>query len=425
MYSENNIIIIGGGFAGVELAERLLKSNIEAHVTLVDKNNYNFFPPLLYQVATGFLDVSNISYPFRKHFRGHSNFTFRMGELREIKARENKVILNNGELTYSELIIATGTISNYFGNENIRKNALPMKTISDAINLKNILLERLETASRASSIEEKKKLTTFVVAGGGPTGVEVAGMLSELRKNILFKDYPELKNELFEIYLIDGLPTILAPMSKESQKYATESLKAIGVIIKLGQVVRDYTDGMVQLADGTTIETSNLIWTAGVTAEVFLGLPENSYGKGKRLIVDEFNKVKGQNNIYAIGDTCIMTTDPAFPQGHPQLAQVAIQQARLLASNIISEEKNQRRKSFLYNDKGSMAIIRRNRAVADLKGPIKHFNGFIAWLIWVFIHLMSLMNVRNKITTFLNWLNSYTTKDQPLRMIIDPSEKNT
>lgn len=425
MYSENNIIIIGGGFAGVELAERLLKSNIEAHVILVDKNNYNFFPPLLYQVATGFLDVSNISYPFRKHFRGHSNFTFRMGELREIKARENKVILNNGELTYSELIIATGTISNYFGNENIRKNALPMKTISDAINLKNILLERLETASRASSIEEKKKLTTFVVAGGGPTGVEVAGMLSELRKNILFKDYPELKNELFEIYLIDGLPTILAPMSKESQKYATESLKAIGVIIKLGQVVRDYTDGMVQLADGTTIETSNLIWTAGVTAEVFLGLPENSYGKGKRLIVDEFNKVKGQNNIYAIGDTCIMTTDPAFPQGHPQLAQVAIQQARLLASNIISEEKNQRRKSFLYNDKGSMAIIRRNRAVADLKGPIKHFNGFIAWLIWVFIHLMSLMNVRNKITTFLNWLNSYTTKDQPLRMIIDPSEKNT
>jgi len=425
MYSENNIIIIGGGFAGVELAERLLKSNIEAHVILVDKNNYNFFPPLLYQVATGFLDVSNISYPFRKHFRGHSNFTFRMGELREIKARENKVILNNGELTYSELIIATGTISNYFGNENIRKNALPMKTISDAINLKNILLERLETASRASSIEEKKKLTTFVVAGGGPTGVEVAGMLSELRKNILFKDYPELKNELFEIYLIDGLPTILAPMSKESQKYATESLKAIGVIIKLGQVVRDYTDGMVQLADGTTIETSNLIWTAGVTAEVFLGLPENSYGKGKRLIVDEFNKVKGQNNIHAIGDTCIMTTDPAFPQGHPQLAQVAIQQARLLASNIISEEKNQRRKSFLYNDKGSMAIIRRNRAVADLKGPIKHFNGFIAWLIWVFIHLMSLMNVRNKITTFLNWLNSYTTKDQPLRMIIDPSEKNT
>jgi len=424
MKGDNNIVIIGGGFAGVELAECLLRSNQKQNVILVDKNNYNFFPPLLYQVATGFLDVSNISYPFRKHFRGYSNFTFRMGELLEIRPNENKVILSSGELSYSKLILATGTVSNYFGNENIRKNSLPMKTISDAINLKNRLLERLEKASQASSIEEKKKLTTFVVAGGGPTGVEVAGMLSELRKNILFKDYPELKNELFEIYLIDGLPTILAPMSKESQKYATDSLKAIGVIIKLGQVVKDFSDGIVKLADGTTIETSNLIWTAGVVAEVFKGLPESSYGKGKRLVVDEFNKLKGQNNIYAIGDTCIMTSDPAFPQGHPQLAQVAIQQAKLLASNIISENKAQKLKSFVYNDKGSMAIIRRNRAVADLNGPIRHFNGFIAWLIWVFIHLMSLMNVRNKITTFLNWLNSYTTKDQPLRMIIDPSKKN-
>ncbi len=424
MQNDNNIIIIGGGFAGVELAERLLRSNQKEHIILVDKNNYNFFPPLLYQVATGFLDVSNISYPFRKHFRDHSDFTFRMGELVEIKPNENKVVLNNGELSYSTLILATGTVSNYFGNENIKKNALPMKTISDAINLKNILLERLERASRTSSPEEKKKLTTFVVAGGGPTGVEIAGMLSELRKNILFKDYPELKDVLFEIYLLDGLPTILAPMSKASQKYATDSLKTMGVIIKLAQNVKDYFDEVVILADGTKIETANLIWTAGVTAEIFKGLPENSYGKGKRLITDGFNRVQGQNNIYAIGDTSIMTTDPAFPQGHPQLAQVAIQQAKLLSSNIIAVQKNQEQKTFVYNDKGSMAIIRRNRAVADLNGPIKHFNGFIAWLVWIFIHLMSLMNVRNKITTFLNWLNSYATKDQPLRMIIDPSKKN-
>jgi len=424
MQNDNNIIIIGGGFAGVELAERLLRSNQKKHIILVDKNNYNFFPPLLYQVATGFLDVSNISYPFRKHFRDHSDFTFRMGELVEIKPNENKVVLNNGELSYSTLILATGTVSNYFGNENIKKNALPMKTISDAINLKNILLERLERASRTSSPEEKKKLTTFVIAGGGPTGVEIAGMLSELRKNILFKDYPELKDVLFEVYLLDGLPTILAPMSKASQKYATDSLKTMGVIIKLGQNVKDYFDEVVILADGTKIETANLIWTAGVTAEIFKGLPENSYGKGKRLITDGCNKVQGQNNIYAIGDTSIMTTDPAFPQGHPQLAQVAIQQAKLLSSNIIAVQKNQEQKTFVYNDKGSMAIIRRNRAVADLNGPIKHFNGFIAWLVWIFIHLMSLMNVRNKITTFLNWLNSYTTKDQPLRMIIDPSKKN-
>lgn len=423
MQSDSNIIIIGGGFAGVELAERLLKSNLKERVILVDKNNYNFFPPLLYQVATGFLDVSNISYPFRKHFRDNARFTFRMGELIEIKPLENKIVLDNGELSYSRLIIVAGTVTNYFGNENIRKNALPMKTIVDAINLKNTLLERLEKASRASSEAEKKKLTTFVVAGGGPTGVEVAGMLSELRKNILFQDYPELKDVPFDIYLIDGLPTILAPMSKESQQYAADSLKETGVIIKLGQVVKDYTDDLVQLADGSVIPTANLIWTAGVTAQVFPGLPEISYGKGKRLIVDAFNKIIGQDNIFAVGDNCMMITDPAFPQGHPQLAQVAIQQARLLASNIISQEKNQKLREFIYNDKGSMAIIRRNRAVADLNGPIKHFNGFVAWLAWVFIHLMSLMNVRNKITTFFNWLNSYTTKDQPLRMIIDPSQE--
>lgn len=424
MESDNNIIIIGGGFAGIELAERLLTSNQKEHIILIDKNNYNFFPPLLYQVATGFLDVSNISYPFRKHFRDKPNITFRMGELIEIRAEENKVVLNNGELSYSKLILATGTVSNYFGNDNIQKNALPMKTISDAINMKNILLERLEKASHISSIEEKKKLTTFVIAGGGPTGVEIAGMLSELRKNILFKDYPELKDVLFEIYLLDGLSTILAPMSKESQKYAADALKAMGVIIKLGQNVKDYSEETVILADGTKIETANLIWTAGVTAQVFKGLPEVCYGKGKRLIVDGFNKLQGQDNIYAIGDTSVMTSDPAFPQGHPQLAQVAIQQARLLASNIISEQKKRKQKTFIYNDKGSMAIIRRNRAVADLKGPIKNFNGFIAWLIWIFIHLMSLINIRNKITTFLNWLNSYATKDQPLRMIIDPSKKN-
>jgi len=425
MENDSNIVIIGGGFAGVELAERLLKINKKDNIILVDKNNYNFFPPLIYQVATGFLDVSNISYPFRKHFRDNRRFNFRMGELQEIKKDENKIVLNNGEITYSKLILATGTVTNYFGIENISKHALPMKTIADAINLKNKILEQLELAARTSDDLEKRKLTTFVVAGGGPTGVEIAGMLSELKKDILLKDYPELKSVPIDIYLIDGLPTILAPMSKESQKYATDSLKSIGVILKLGQNVKDYTDDVVYLADGTTIETANLIWTAGVTAQVFPGLEENWYGRGKRLLVDQYNKIIGSTNIYALGDTCLMTSDPDFPQGHPQLAQVAIQQAHLLASNLTAAEENKTLKAFNYKDRGSMAIIRRNRAVADLKGPIKHFNGFIAWLIWVLIHLMSLINVRNKITTFFNWMNSYVTRDQPLRMIIDPSKQNT
>ena len=423
MENQNAIVIVGGGFAGVEVAERILKNNPGVPVVLVDKNNYNFFPPLLYQVATGFLDVSNISYPFRKHFRSHSQFSFFMGDLLEIVPDQKKIILDTGEIFYSKLIIATGTVTNYFGNENIKNNALPMKTINDAINLKNKVLERLEQASRTNDEKKRIQLTTFVIAGGGPTGVEIAGMLSELRSHILFRDYPQLASAAFDIYLIDGLPTVLAPMSDKSQHYARISLDKSGIIVKLGVVVRDYIDGMVYLADGTSIASDNLIWTAGVTAQSYKGLPEEFYGKGKRLLVDSFNKVIGTSDIYAVGDTCLMMSDPAFPQGHPQLAQVAIQQGKLLAANIAASFKGLSQKPFLYNDKGSMAIIKRNRAVADLPGPFKHFNGFLAWLIWIFVHLMSLINVRNKITTFFNWLSSYITRDQPLRMIIDPSKK--
>lgn len=423
MKNNNNIIIIGGGFAGVEIAEQLLKNDYSSNIILIDKNNYNFFPPLIYQVATGFLDISNISYPYRKYFRGYPSFFFRMGELIEIKPDRNTIVLNNGELTYSKLIVATGTVTNYFGNENIRKNSLPMKTIEDAIGLKNKILKRLEIASRTIDKDLKKKLTTFVVAGGGPTGVEIAGMLSELRKNILFKDYPELTNCKIDIYLIDGLSTLLSPMSKKSQNYAYRSLQKMGVIIILGQVVKDYVDDVVYLADGTVIETENLIWTAGVTGQTFEGIAKAFYGKGNRLITDSYNKIIGTDNIYAIGDTCLMTNDPEFPDGHPQLAQVAMQQAKQLAKNLVSIDKGKPLKPFSYNDMGSMAIISRNKAVADLKGPIKHFDGFVAWLIWIFIHLMSLINFRNKITTLFNWYNSYITKDQPLRMIVN-SERN-
>ncbi|WP_138485159.1 NAD(P)/FAD-dependent oxidoreductase [Dyadobacter bucti] len=423
--TEENIIIIGGGFGGINLAKELLNNPLQGQVILVDRNNYNFFPPLLYQVATGFLDVSGISYPYRRLFRNHSNFHFRMGELLEIKPDNNTVVLSTGELHYSKLVLATGTESNFFGNNNVKKHALPMKTVADAIYLKNAILERFELATRTTDLVERQKLTTIVVAGGGPTGVEIAGMLSELKANVLEKDYPELSGLPFDIYLIDGLPTLLGPMSKESQQYTHKSLEAMGIKIKLNELVKDFDGDSVLLGSGTSIATRNLLWTAGVTAHVFEGLPNEVYGRGKRLIVDEFNMVTGTSNIYAIGDTCIQTTDQPFPNGHPQLAQVAIQQGRNLAHNIHLARRQQAMKPFYYNDKGSMAIIGRNKAVADLAKPHAHFEGFLAWLMWLFIHLLSLINVRNKIKTFASWVSAYLTKDQYLRMIIRPEQKDS
>lgn len=416
-------VIIGGGFAGINLAQELLKNNPNIHVTLVDRNNYNFFPPLLYQVATGFLDASNISYPYRRLFRDHANFTFQMGELQEIFPEENRIKLSTGELHYDNLVIATGTTSNYFGMQDIQKHALPMKTIDDALTLKNTLLTRLETATRSTDALERKRLTTIVVAGGGPTGVEVAGMLSELRQNVFKKDYPELASLPCDIYLVDGMPTLLAPMSAKSQAYTLKSLTKMGVQVQLNKKVTGFDGNAVSFADGEVIETNNVIWAAGVTSERFTGLPQESYGRGSRLIVDEFNKIKGEGNIYAIGDNCFQTTDPAFPNGHPQVAQVAIQQGQNLAKNIISTLTGGSQKPFVYYDKGSMAIIGRNKAVTDLPKPAMHMNGFIAWLMWLFVHLVSLVNFRNKLKTLYNWVAAYLTKDQHLRMIVKPAPR--
>jgi NADH dehydrogenase len=421
----NNIVIIGGGFAGINVAQNLLNKQKDLHVTLVDRNNYNFFPPLLYQVATGFLDVSNISYPYRKLFRNHPNFNFRMGDLLEIKPEENLVVLSSGELRYSKLIVATGTESNFLGNENVRKYAVPMKTVADALLLKNTLLTRFEQATLSHDPVEQKKLTNIVIAGGGPTGVEIAGMLSELKQNVFKKDYPELAALPFDIYVLDGLPTLLAPMTKKSQGYALKSLNALGAIIRLNQLVKDYDGESVLLGDGTRIETNNLIWTAGVTGQVFNGLPAEFYGRGKRLMVDACNKIKGTENIYAIGDTCLQTLDKNFPGGHPQLAQVAIQQGQNLAHNILAELNGKPLKPFRYHDKGSMAIIGRNKAVTDLPKPNIHFQGFIAWLIWLFIHLLSLVNFRNKLKTITSWTAAYISKDQYLRMIVRPAIKES
>ena len=417
-----HIVVIGGGFAGTNFIKKLGRNN-NFEITLVDRNNYNFFPPLLYQVATGFLEPSAISYPFRRLLRRFPNVRLRMASLLKVVPEENKLILDNGEMKYDILVFATGTETNYFGMQNIEKNATPMKTLSDAISMRNRLLQLLEQATLMPNEEDKVKYRNIVIAGGGPTGVEISGMFAEMRKYIINKDYPELKGNLdkSKIYLVDGGDAVLSPMSKASQDDTYKALTNMGVMIKLQVHVNDFVNDGVVLSNGETIPTKTLIWAAGVTAHVFEGIPKESYGKGKRLLVDEYNKVVNTTNIYAIGDTCLQTSDTGFPTGHPQVAQVALQQGKHVAQNFINAAEGKPVKSFSYFDKGSMAIIGRNKAVADIPKPKLHFKGFIAWLAWLFIHVLYLVNVRNRIKTLTNWMVTYFSRDQALRMIIRPT----
>ncbi|WP_149244226.1 NAD(P)/FAD-dependent oxidoreductase [Dyadobacter sp. 32] len=418
------ILIIGGGFAGVNLSLDLARDK-NYEVTLVDKNNYNFFPPLIYQVATAFLEPSSISYPFRKLFRDKENLQFRLGELVSVSPDQNKVILSNGELHYDYLVFATGAETNFFGMENVRENAIAMKTLDDAIEMRNKLLQQMEQATISEDPDDIKKRLTVVIAGGGPTGVEVSGMFAEMRNGILRKEYPELAGKGSEIYLIDGGDALLSPMSIKSQQDTYNELRKMGVKIKLNTHVKDFVDDTVVLGNGETIAAKTLIWAAGVSAMKFEGIPAESYGRGKRMLVDEYNKVNGTGNIYAIGDTCLQLSDQAFPAGHPQVAQVAIQQGKNLAKNFKSLAKKSALKPFIYKDKGSMAIIGKNKAVVDLPKPKIHFNGFIAWCAWLFIHLVSLITYRNRARTLYNWMIAYFTKDQSLRMIIKPTPRQT
>ena len=419
---KKQIVIIGGGFAGLNFA-KTISNNSNFEITLVDKVNYNFFPPLLYQVATGFLEISSISYPFRKMLSG-SKIRFWMGELQEIVSNENKIILNNGELQYDYLVIATGTATNYFGMENVKKNAIPMKTLEDALNMRNTMLQRTEIASNSLDIKEQEELMTIVVAGGGPTGVELSGMFAEMSKTIIHKEYPELSHvKNAKIYLVDGGPALLAPMSKNSQEETLKQIKKLGVEVLLNKQVVDYDGQTVSFKDGSTIRTRNLIWAAGVTAMRFNGLSDEMYGRSNRLLVDEFNKIIGTENIYAIGDTAYMESDKNFPNGHPQVAQPAMQQGKNLAKNLILALANKPQKPFQYKDKGSMAIIGRNKAVVDLPKPKVHFKGFLAWMAWLFVHLMSLSMPRNKVNTLYHWALAYFSKNSSLRMIIRPEKK--
>jgi NADH:ubiquinone reductase (H+-translocating) len=420
METKRHVVIIGGGFAGLNLAMKIRRGNYS--ITLVDRNNYMFFPPLLYQVATGFLEPSNISYPYRKMLQRRMDVRFKLGELQRINPERGTVALDTGELSFDYLVIATGTKTNYFGMMNVSQWSLPMKTLNDALELRNHYLSQLEGAVGArSNREELAKRLTVVIAGGGPTGVEVAGMLAEMRTSVLRKDYPELEGleDCMKIYLVDGASQLLSPMSKHSQAQTLRALQHLNVEIILEAQVKDYSGGVVSLSNGQSIRSENLIWAAGVVSSTFEGLPEECFGRGKRLLCDEYHRLLLYPNVFAIGDTSIQMHESAFPGGHPQVAQVALQQGANLARNFNRIKKKQEPIAFRYKDKGSMAIIGRNKAVADLPSGL-HFKGFFAWFLWVFVHLFSLVRFRNRVLTLYNWIVAYVTKDQALRLIIRP-----
>ena len=414
------VVVVGGGFAGINIIKRLCRDQ-RFQVTLVDINNYHFFPPLLYQVATAFIEPSNISYPFRRMFQKKKNLRFHMGELLRVNPGNNTIETDTGTLNYDYLVLSVGTRSNYFGMDNVQRNTLPMKSINDALNLRNYLLQDMEKAVRTEDPVERDNLLNIVIAGGGPTGVEIAGMLAEMGRYIAVKEYPEIKNLQGHLYLIDASPALLGTMSRKAQQEAAKKLGKLGVKIRLNVAVKDYVDGKVVLANGDKIMSRVVIWTSGVIGREVPGLPAESLGQANRILVDEFNKVKGTTNIYALGDICLQTTDPHYPKGHPQLAQVAIQHAKNLGENLKKMEDGKALKPFKYHDKGSMAIISKYNAVADL--PRFSFTGFFAWLLWLFIHIIPLIGFRNKIKLAFSWFWSFITNDPTLRLIIRPEKK--
>ncbi|PWN72436.1 FAD-dependent oxidoreductase [Chryseobacterium phosphatilyticum] len=416
------IIIVGGGFAGTNLANKLAK-NKNFDITLVDINNYNFFPPLIYQVATAFIEPSNISYPFRKMFQGKENVEFHLGSLVMIHQQANIVETDKGYLKYDYLVLAMGTETNFFGNKNIEAKAFPMKNINDAAALRNHILLSLEKATITSDIEEEKKLRNIVIAGGGATGVEVAGMLSDMSRNIMSKDYPHLVQGVGKIYLIDGSNALLGPMSQKAQQEALKVLKGRGVDVILNTLVNDYNNDIVTLGNNESIPTATLIWASGVIARQAPGLPESSITRGRRIMVDEYNRVSGTENIFALGDQCFQTSDKNYPNGHPQLAQIAIQQGVLLADNLIRLEEKRALKPFSYHNKGSMAAIAKFKSVVDFpKGGF--MKGFMAWLTWLFIHLIPIAGSRNKFKLATNWVVSFMTDDPTLRLILGAEKKD-
>lgn len=413
-----NIVIVGGGFGGLRLARRL-NNKPGFDIILIDKFNYHQFQPLFYQVATAGLDASNISFPLRKAFHNSKNVRIRLAELQEIIPAENKIKLDNGEIAYDILVIATGADTNFFGNPHLMEKAFPMKSTVEALQIRHQLIQNFEDALLVKSPEEREKLLTIVVVGGGPTGVEMSGAIAEMKKYVLPKDYPEIDFTKMKIYLLEGAEKTLGTMSEKSSKHSREYLERLGVTVLTNTLVKDYDGDNVTLQDGKSIRSNIVIWAAGIKGNMPAGIQKDLIAKGNRIKVDRYNKVNGFENIYAIGDIAYMET-PKYPAGHPQVAATAIQQGDFLADNFRKMERKSNPNQLLefeYYDKGSMATVGRNLAVVDIPKPKMHFKGILAWLIWMGLHLLLILGVKNKLFVFLNWIYNYFTRDQSLRLI--------
>lgn len=414
---KKRVVIVGGGLGGLRLAEDLYGSGMQ--VVLIDKNNFHQLPPLIYQIASAGIDPSSISFPFRQIFRKRKDFYFRMAEARMVDTEKKILQTSIGKIDYDYLVLAAGATTNFFGNKNIEEWAIPMKTVPEAMGLRNALLSNFERALTCATEEERQELLNVVIVGGGATGVEIAGALSEMKHYVIPYDYPDMDSSLMHIYLIEAGDRLLAGMSQDSSKKAYDFLKSMGVDIQFGKMVTDYRDHKVIMKDGTEIPTRTFLWVSGIRANAMPGISEDHLGRGFRFKVDQFNRIPGLNDVFAIGDQCLQTTDPAYPNGHPQVAQVAIQQAKNLAKNIkrINEghADDNSLTPFKYNNLGSMATIGRNKAVVEI-GKF-HSQGFFAWILWLVVHLRSILGVKNKMMVLLNWLWKYVSYNDSIRMI--------
>jgi len=416
--TRERIIIIGAGFGGLRLARQLNGSAYD--VCLIDKHNYHQFQPLMYQVATARLEPSSISFPLRKVFQYSKNVSIRIAEVVRVDVEQKIVQTSIGDYPYDHLVIALGCTTNYFGNARLQANSFPMKSVPQAMALRNRILQTFEDTLTAGEAELQSHLN-FVIVGGGPTGVELAGAMAEMKKNVLPKDYPDKDFSMLNIFLIEGSPHTLNAMSDASKKKSQQYLEALGVIVKTHTTVEDYDGNTVLLKGGETIASKNLIWAAGVTGNILNGIPAESMVRGNRLKVNRYFEVEGLNGVYAIGDIAWMVT-PKYPNGHPQLANVAISQAGALGANLKRVLKGRPRVEFEYKNKGSMATVGKRKAVVDLPGF--SFQGTLAWLTWMFVHLMLILSVKNKLAIFINWMMSYFANDSTLRLMLKADRNN-
>ena len=413
---KKRVVIVGGGLGGLRLAEDLLGADLQ--VVLVDKNNFHQFPPLIYQIASAGIDPSSISFPFRQIFRKQKDFYFRMAEARMVDTEKKILQTSIGKIDYDYIVFAAGTTTNFFGNKNIEEWAMPMKTVSEAMGLRNALLSNLERALTCATEEERQELLNVVIVGGGATGVEIAGALSEMKRYVIPYDYPDMDASLMHIHLIEAGNRLLAGMSEQSSRKAYDFLTSMGVNIQFGKMVTDYRDHKVVMKDGSEIATRTFLWVSGVKANQVAGIDGDHLGRGARIVVDAYNRVPGLDGVFAIGDQCLLTSDAAYPGGHPQVAQVAIQQAKNLARNlrrIASGEGEASLTPFAYNNLGSMATVGRNKAVVEI-GKLRS-QGFFAWVLWLVVHLRSILGVKNKMMVLLNWLWKYVSYNDSIRMI--------